>query len=101
MMTVELVNTIQGYKNIKWEIPFTSHERPENRLNGFLDQSGPQAAGADLPAASASAGSLDPDPLDIRGPAAVGHVVGVRDPVSEQRALPADVATLCHDDPSS
>lgn len=47
MMTVELVNTIQGYKSIKWE-PFTSHERPENRLNGFLDQSGPQATGADF-----------------------------------------------------
>lgn len=48
MMTVELVNAIQGYKNIKWEIPFTSHERPENRLNGFLDQSGPQTTGADF-----------------------------------------------------
>jgi hypothetical protein len=48
MMTVELVNTIQGYKNIIWEIPFTSHERPENRLDGFLDQSGPQTTGADF-----------------------------------------------------
>ena len=48
MMTVELVNTIQSYKSIKWEIPFTSHERPENRLDGFLDQSGPQATGADF-----------------------------------------------------
>lgn len=48
MMTVELVNTIQGYTNIKWDIPFTSHERPENRLNGFLDQSGPQTTGADF-----------------------------------------------------
>ncbi len=28
MMTVELVNTSQGYKNTKWDIPFTSHERP-------------------------------------------------------------------------
>ncbi len=48
MMTIELVNSIQGYKNIKWQIPFTSHERPENRLDGFLDQSGPQATGADF-----------------------------------------------------
>ncbi len=45
-MTVELVNTIQGYKKTKWEIPFTSHERPEDWLDGFLDQSGPQATGA-------------------------------------------------------
>ncbi|GJL69049.1 MAG: hypothetical protein NPIRA06_16840 [Nitrospirales bacterium] len=36
------------YKNFKWEIPFNSHERPEKRLDGFLDQSGPQAAGADF-----------------------------------------------------
>ena len=48
MMTIELANSIQGYKNIKWQIPFTSHERPESRLDGFLDQSGPQATGADF-----------------------------------------------------
>jgi hypothetical protein len=48
MMTVELVNTIQGYKKPKWKIPFTSHERPEDRLDGFLDQSGPQTTGADF-----------------------------------------------------
>lgn len=48
MMTVELVNMIQGYKRTKWEIPFTSHERPEDRLDGFLDQSGPQATGANF-----------------------------------------------------
>lgn len=48
MMTVELVNTIQGYKKTKWEIPFTSYERPEDRLDGFLDQSGPQTTSADF-----------------------------------------------------
>lgn len=48
MMTVELVNTIQVYKSIKWDIPFTSHERHESRLNGFLNQSGPQTTGADF-----------------------------------------------------
>ena len=48
MKTVELVNTIQGYKKTKWEIPFTQHERPEDRLDGFLYQTGPQATGADF-----------------------------------------------------
>lgn len=47
-MTVVLVNTFQGYKKTKWEIPFTSHERLRDRLDGFLDQTGPQTTGADF-----------------------------------------------------
>lgn len=48
MMEMELVNTIEGCRKTKPGMPFTSQKRHEVRLDGFLDQSGPQATGADF-----------------------------------------------------
>lgn len=48
MIAGELRNTIDRDKRTNLNMPFTRYERHEVRLDGFLDQSGPQATGANF-----------------------------------------------------
>src|SRR5687768_17691482 len=67
---------------------------------GFLDLSGADAAGADIDPLHRGT-DLHANALKIRQPATAGNVVGVADPVTENRCLPADFTHLGHGNSSN
>ena len=69
--------------------------KPRVLARGFLDLPGANAAGADVQTLDRFADHY-PNRLKVRHPAAARHIVGVADPVSEDRSLAADFTHFCH-----
>lgn len=77
----------------------TWHIRPDpgiERLSGFNDLAGFEAAGAHLHSAIASGGKLDPDRLKVRIESSPRFIVGMGNIVAELRPLPTNITSLCH-----
>jgi hypothetical protein len=81
MIAVELKNMFESEKRTNLYMPLTLYERHGGQLNGFLDQSGPQAAGTDF---NALRGTLHEctNCAKVRPEDPFGPVIGVTDIVS-------------------